>query len=84
MVVSFSTIAKYPKFVKEIIKSTEEEGKYEIKLFDVIKKDYITVIIDDFVPCKCKNWWDLTAEPIFSSPFQNIVWTLLLEKAFAK
>jgi len=84
MVASFSTIAKYPNFVKEIIKSTEEEGKYEIKLFDIIKKEYITIIIDDFIPCKSKNWWDLSTEPVFSKPCQNIVWTLLLEKAFAK
>ena len=54
-------------------------GKYKIRLYDKPKEKFVTVVIDDFIPCK-KG----TTQPIFAKPNGDEAWVLMLEKAMAK
>ena len=52
-------------------------GKYHLKLYSGQQKKFVTVVVDDLIPCK-------EGAPLFTKPMGNEMWVLLLEKAFAK
>ena len=83
---ALSCLAEFPNFIKNnifITKDVSESGKYELKLYDVKKQDWIIVTIDDLIPCSEKKWYDIP-RPLFARPNENEMYILLIEKAFAK
>jgi len=54
-------------------------GQYKLRLFDPKKKEFMTVMVDDHIPCDAK-----TERPLFTTPHGRELWVLLLEKAVAK
>ncbi|KAG2499705.1 hypothetical protein HYH03_002640 [Edaphochlamys debaryana] len=53
-------------------------GKYRIRLYDAPKDKWVTVVIDDWIPCNQQG------QSIFAKPNGDEAWVLLLEKAVAK
>ena len=56
----------------------QDDGKYEISLFDLEKKAWEQVIIDEYIPCKI-----VKGEPkaSYAQPVGEEPWVLLMEKA---
>ncbi|GAX78084.1 hypothetical protein CEUSTIGMA_g5526.t1 [Chlamydomonas eustigma] len=54
-------------------------GKYKVRLFDRPKNKFVTVTVDDWIPCKKGS-----NTPCFAQPSKDEAWVLLLEKAMAK
>jgi calpain-15 len=54
-------------------------GKYKVRLFDRPNNKFVTVTVDDWIPCKRG-----TKTPCFAQPSKDEAWVLLLEKAMAK
>ena len=80
-----SAIAEFPFLVHRLFKQQHlaEDGRYDIRLFDRVKNEWVVVTIDDRLPlvCKPKRW----AKVLFVEPTdEGEFWPCLLEKAFAK
>ena len=57
---------------------SQDDGKYEISLFDLEKKAWEQVVIDEYIPCKL-----VKGEPkaSYAQPVGEELWVLLMEKA---
>eukprot|EP00919_Chromeraceae_sp_WS-2016_P073042 GHVR01172682.1.p1 GENE.GHVR01172682.1~~GHVR01172682.1.p1 ORF type:complete len:323 (+),score=104.63 GHVR01172682.1:451-1419(+) len=86
LLAAFSAAAEFEGVVERlfITKSFNLQGRYVIKLYDVSVSKWIEVVIDDYIPCHPRRWWDKGGRPMFATPVDNELWCLLLEKAFAK
>ena len=83
---AIASLAEFPNYFKNHIFKTNtlsSNGKYDLCLYDASKKDWITVTIDDRIPCLERNWYDIPT-PLFAKPHDNEIYILLIEKAFAK
>ncbi|CAE7309837.1 CAPN1 [Symbiodinium natans] len=81
---ALSALAEHPQRIRYLFPNTRqlsEDGKYEVRLYDLEKEDWVEIVIDEFVPC---NTGSGTPTPTFSKPLGEEVWVQLLEKAFAK
>ena len=78
-----SALSMFPNKVKSLFntKQITEDGKYTVTLFDPKKKEWVPVVIDEFLPCTTK--WGYPW-PEYSTPSGEEIWVMLLEKAFAK
>ncbi|KAG2452830.1 hypothetical protein HYH02_002176 [Chlamydomonas schloesseri] len=54
-------------------------GRYRIRLWDAPNEKWVTLTIDDWIPCNAN-----TGLPVFAKPNGDEAWVLLLEKAMAK
>jgi calpain-15 len=81
LIAAFATLCERPSFIQNCFLTPvfNRFGKYKVRLFDSVKKKYISVTIDDLVPCDPK-----TRLPLFTQLQSNEIWPLLLEKAYAK
>ena len=83
-----AAIAEFPSFVTTTLFQTQEiqqNGKYELSLYDPRLKRVVTVTVDDLIPCSLPKWWEGTKpRPLYAQPHGNELWMLLLERAFAK
>lgn len=60
-------------------------GKYKVRIFDGFLNKWVTITVDDFVPCSKQVYErDKTCQPLFTQPNGNELWVMILEKAFAK
>eukprot|EP00913_Durusdinium_trenchii_P008763 g8229.t1 len=59
----------------------EEDGKYDVYLWDLEKEEWVAVTIDEFLPCNISCGQPM---PAFAKPLGEEIWVPLLEKAFAK
>mmetsp|Transcript_31453 Transcript_31453/g.73769 ORF Transcript_31453/g.73769 Transcript_31453/m.73769 type:complete len:583 (-) Transcript_31453:127-1875(-) len=70
----------------------QPDGKYSIRLFDPQVKEWKVIVIDDFVPCTASQQdpggiarlADRMPKAMYARPHGKEIWTMLLEKAFAK
>ena len=76
---AISAIAEFPQMICQIFKTNNvsPNGCYEIALR--LNGEWKIVILDDYFPCTKSN-----SMPIFCKPNGNEIWTMLLEKAWAK
>jgi hypothetical protein len=79
LLTAFSCLAEFGETIRRcfVTKTFNQLGKYELQLYDPSKSEWVTVIIDDRLPTS-------NNKPIFAAPKGNMLWVLLLEKAFAK
>ena len=83
---ALSTLAEFPNYFQNNIFKTNkisDEGKYDLKLYNICSRDWETITIDDRIPCAEKKWYDIP-RPLFAQPNENEMYILLLEKALAK
>jgi len=68
-----------------ITKEYDPRGKYKVKLFDVQEEKWKTLVVDDYIPVDADSWNNhKVAKPKYTQPNGNELWTMILEKAFAK
>tara|TARA_B100000073_G_scaffold246377_1_gene206841 strand:+ start:10716 stop:12431 length:1716 start_codon:yes stop_codon:yes gene_type:complete len=83
---AIAALAEFPYYFKEKIFKTDKvskNGKYDLQLFDISKNKWITVTIDDRIPCCEKKWYDIP-RPLYAQPHENEMYIILIEKALAK
>jgi calpain-15 len=75
---ALSILAERPALVERlfITKETNAMGIYRVKLCK--NGEWVTVTVDDYFPCFPEG------EPLFARCHGNEMWTLILEKAYAK
>ncbi|GIL81853.1 hypothetical protein Vretimale_1434 [Volvox reticuliferus] len=61
-----------------VTKEYNAYGKYKVRLYDAPKEAWVTIAVDDWIPCGSNGL------PIFAKPNGDEAWVLLLEKAMAK
>eukprot|EP00930_Biecheleria_cincta_P096419 TRINITY_DN88276_c0_g1_i1.p1 TRINITY_DN88276_c0_g1~~TRINITY_DN88276_c0_g1_i1.p1 ORF type:complete len:803 (-),score=129.09 TRINITY_DN88276_c0_g1_i1:289-2646(-) len=79
---SIAAVAEFPEAVRSLFcgaKALSEEGKYDIKIFDIPSKSWKTFTIDDRLPQRKQN----KTYRFASSDNGANMWVSLLEKAFA-
>ena len=83
LLASLAALAQQPQRLKSLFseKHLTEDGKYTVKLFHIEKKEWVKVVIDEFVPCTSK---DGILQPCCAQPLGEEIWVVLLEKAIAK
>lgn len=83
LLASLSALAQQPQRLKNLFseKHLTEDGKYTVKLFHMDKKEWVKVVIDEFVPCRSA---DGILRPCCAQPLGEEIWVPLLEKAIAK
>lgn len=81
LVAALASAAEHPACIRNAFLTSEANprGKYRVRLYDGQAKRWVTVVIDDLIPC-VKG----TKRPIFMKAHGNELWAILLEKAFAK
>lgn len=88
LLAAIAAVSHFPEKIEALFpegrSSLPKDGRHEVFLFDIVKGSWVKVIVDDFIPCKPRKWFELHASPLFSQPVGNEMWVLLLEKAFAK
>jgi hypothetical protein len=81
---AISCMAEFPGSIENLFaeKLYSHRGKYTVRLFDPISNEFVCVTIDDRFPCQNKE----KPQPMFTKPNPKggELWTMLLEKAFAK
>jgi len=82
---AIASLAEFPDFVRQMFTSPtlDPVGKYCVRLFDVIAMEWREVTIDDRIPCEAGEWFELP-RPIFARTNGPELYTVLIEKAFAK
>eukprot|EP00929_Paragymnodinium_shiwhaense_P026032 TRINITY_DN15577_c0_g1_i1.p1 TRINITY_DN15577_c0_g1~~TRINITY_DN15577_c0_g1_i1.p1 ORF type:complete len:608 (+),score=130.57 TRINITY_DN15577_c0_g1_i1:92-1915(+) len=82
LLAAFAAVADFPGHLKSLFEPKEyaPDGKYSIRLYD-ISKGWQTIVIDDQIPCLPHSGGRV---PCFCQVQATGIWSLLLEKAFAK
>jgi hypothetical protein len=81
LVSALACLAEHPGAIKRLILNGEKSlrGKYRVRFYDGKEKRWVTVTVDDLIPC-----YKGTKNPIFMQPHNNEFWPLIVEKAMAK
>jgi calpain-15 len=94
LIAAIAALAEFPGLIQRVFvtKETSEWGRYQIKLFDISKPSegggdaakgsFVTVTIDDRLPCSVDGGFPNTLYLQMSK--EGEIWPLLLEKAMAK
>lgn len=85
LVAAMASLAEFPEVVEGLFASKElsPDGRCEVRLYDKHCAP-LMLVIDEFIPCHKREWWDEEGMPLFARPNGNEAWVLLVEKAFAK
>ena len=77
LVAALACAAEHPGSIRKAFINREfnPRGRYGVRLFDPEKKTWVTVVVDDLIPCK-KG----TKQPIYMGCNGNELWAVLLEK----
>jgi hypothetical protein len=86
LVAALANLAEYPAAIRNCFSNLERtaRGKYSVRLFDPLKKEWQTIVVDDFIPVLSGEREGGKAQPFFMKPTGPEIWALLLEKALAK
>lgn len=78
---ALACLAKFEGAIARVFLTREctAYGRYRIQLYDKLREKWVTIVIDDWIPCH-KG----TTKPVFAKPNGDEAWVLLLEKAMAK
>ena len=81
LVAALASAAEQPASIRNAFITPEynPRGRYDVRLFDPSKKEFVTVTVDDTIPVKKGS-----AEPLYMKMNGDELWAVILEKAFAK
>jgi hypothetical protein len=81
LVAAFACAAEYPDAIRNLFVTKEynPRGKYRVRIYDPIREKFVSVDVDDRIPCQ-KG----TKVPRFMQPHGSELWAIILEKAYAK
>lgn len=79
LLAALATLADHKNAIQICFESKQfnPRGRYRIKLWDPLSKDFEVIAIDDYIPTQ-------NGKTVFANPNGNELWVLLIEKAFAK
>lgn len=86
LIAAVCCVAEFPGSIQALIEPKEisEDGRYEVKLFDIRTDSWEIVTVDDYIPCQKRWFWEFMAKPLFSRNNGTYLWPMILEKAVAK
>lgn len=86
LIAAIACVAEFPSAIAGLIepKEVSEDGMYTVRLYNVKTSQWEDIVIDDLIPCDKRWFWQRQAAPIFAKLNGNILWPVILEKAFAK
>jgi len=87
LLAAVAAIAEFPGYLCATIfkqNTRSSIGCYTLSLYDAGPAEWVDVTVDDFVPCRPRQWYEKKPKPCFSQPACNETQVFLLEKAFAK
>jgi len=78
---ALACLTEFPGTIENIFVQREynPRGRYSLKLYDIENSRWVTIHVDDLIPCDVS-----TKKPVFASPNGDELWVLLVEKAVAK
>uniref|UniRef100_A0A7S2ECG6 Calpain catalytic domain-containing protein n=1 Tax=Ditylum brightwellii TaxID=49249 RepID=A0A7S2ECG6_9STRA len=81
LVSGLASASEYSDAIRNVFVTKEYNpyGKYEVKIFNPLKKQFEVVTVDDRIPCQ-KG----TKTPRFMNPTGPELWAMILEKVYAK
>jgi len=77
---ALSSLAEFPAYIHRMFENTKvnRAGVYRLRLYNETDTKAVEVTVDDAFPCKPG------AGPIFTHNKQKEIWSMLIEKAYAK
>ena len=86
LLAAFAALTMSPGAIQNCFLTQEYNlrGLYEVRLYDGRQQKFVTIYVDDYVPCHVNKDPKTPVETLFANPHDNELWVLLLEKAFAK
>ena len=87
LLAAIAACAEFPNFIEDRLFKTKAfapDGKYVLSLYDCAARAFVDVVVDSFIPCHPRQWWEAGCRPLFAQPCGDELYILLLEKAFAK
>jgi len=86
LLAAMACLAEHEGAIPSLFTSREYDprGKYKIRLFDGVKNEWELLVLDDYIPCDANAHAQGETRPLFLQPNGNMLWAILLEKAFAK
>jgi len=83
LLAGIAAIAEFPERVQSLFQEKEisKAGKYHIRIFDTVTRQWSWIVVDDYLPLVLLNGeW----KPLGAQPTNGELWVPLLEKACAK
>jgi len=87
LIAAFAAVAEFPSWIEEhvfVTKGLSEDGKYEIRLYDWVAKEWKIITVDDRIPCYGRKELQMKPATCFAKLAGGGIYIPLLEKAFAK
>lgn len=86
LMAALASLAEFPKDIRNcfVTKTLQKKGKYILRLYDHHLGQFVSIVIDEFIPCHASSSSVFAGEPLFARPRGNQIWVLLIEKAIAK
>lgn len=80
LISSIAAVAEFPGVINHMFVDQEinDEGKYRIRIYSPEESKFVTMTIDDQIPCRPRGG------PAFAQSVEGEMWVPLLEKAYAK
>ncbi len=83
LMAALAAVAEFPHYVQKNTiqeRAVSKEGKYTIRFWNVVKRDFDIITIDEAIPCREKKWYQVAGRPLFAQPKNNELYILLIEK----
>lgn len=83
---ALACVAEFPGVLDALFVTNElvHDGHYVLKLWDLNTRTWQYVEINDMIPCFQRRPWEPHPMPVFAQTEGAEMWTMLMEKAFAK
>ncbi|CAD7955224.1 unnamed protein product [Amoebophrya sp. A120] len=86
---ALSSLAEYPNYLEDRIfvdkgDTNNLRGEYKVNLFDIGMQEWVTVTVDDHLPCDGRKLSSTFNQPLFAQPVRTQIFPCIAEKAFAK
>ena len=83
LLAAISAVAEFPGYFESHIfreKKISSDGKYTVMLYDLEADKRVPIVIDDFIPCTKRDWWEATSCPYYAQPKGNELYILCCNK----
>lgn len=88
LLATLASLAEFPSVIRGLFVEHDgiglsARGKYSIRLYDLEKREFETVVVDDYIPCRLDESMGEYV-PFFAVPIVDQLWVQIIEKAMAK
>lgn len=81
-----AAVAEFPGILDQVFVTQDvpEDGHYVLRLWDLNTRSWQHVEVNDMIPCFSRRPWEAHPVPAFAQSDSAELWTMIIEKAFAK